>query len=119
MVVPGGKLNYTLVVDNMGPDTAHNVVLVDTLPDGVTFVSAEGCTEDMGVVTCDVGDLESGASVTFMIEVTAPDTLGTITNVATVTGDEFDPDETNNEATLDTMVTYYRYYLPLNFKHQP
>jgi len=119
MVALGGTLNYTLFVENIGPDTAHNFVLVDTLPAGVTFVAAAGCTEAAGVVTCAVGDLASGANATFTIEVTAPDTVGTITNMAMVAADEFDPDETNNEATLDTLVSNYFYFLPFNWKNIP
>ena len=36
----GRPLTYTLSVDNGGPDLATGVVVTDTLPPGVTFLSA-------------------------------------------------------------------------------
>ncbi|MCI0613806.1 DUF11 domain-containing protein, partial [bacterium] len=40
----GATLTYTITVDNFGPNNAKDSVLTDTLPAGVTFVSAPGCT---------------------------------------------------------------------------
>ena len=52
-------------------------MVVDTLPAGVTFVSASaGCVESAGVVTCDVGVLNSGAVAELTIVVTAPEEDG-------------------------------------------
>jgi len=114
---PGGAVAYTLVVTNNGPSDASNVQVVDTLPAGVTFVSAStGCTEAAGVVTCDVGDLASGDSATITIQVTAPTTLGMITNSAEVSADEYDPDMDNNTATVDVNVSYFMLYLPFIHK---
>jgi uncharacterized repeat protein (TIGR01451 family) len=43
-VTVGDNLTYTITVTNNGPDAAANVVVTDTLPSGVTFVSASpGC----------------------------------------------------------------------------
>ncbi len=62
--------------------TALGAVLVDTLPDGVTFVSASGGgTFDAGTVTWDLGNVGPGESGDFEIEVTLPD-FGTYDNVA-------------------------------------
>src|SRR5205807_2678555 len=38
--VVGHPLTYTVAVTNHGPDTATAIVITDTLPSGVTFVSA-------------------------------------------------------------------------------
>src|SRR5204862_5192449 len=47
-----GSITYTIVTTNNGPSPASNVAVVDTLPAGVTFVSADnGGTEAGGVVT--------------------------------------------------------------------
>ena len=41
-VVAGGSVSYSLVVANNGPSDAANLSVTDTLPAGVTFVSATG-----------------------------------------------------------------------------
>lgn len=114
-VEPGGELVFTLVVTNNGPDDATGVVVEDTLPAGVTFVGAPGCTEVGGVVTCDVGDLASGASVSFDITVTVPAEAGEITNTAIVSGNEADPMMENNTASVTVMVEVagYQIFLPV------
>jgi uncharacterized repeat protein (TIGR01451 family) len=45
-VVPGDILEYTVVVTNTGNDTAVEVVLVDVLPDGVSFQPGTLLTTD-------------------------------------------------------------------------
>jgi uncharacterized repeat protein (TIGR01451 family) len=90
-VTVGDNLTYTITVTNLGPDAATNVVVTDTLPSGVTFVSASpGCVHSAGVVTCNLGNIPAGDSVTItiVVTVTAP---GTISNTATVTSDTLDP----------------------------
>ncbi|UCB43247.1 MAG: DUF11 domain-containing protein, partial [Dehalococcoidales bacterium] len=100
---------YTVVVTNNGPSDASGVVVTDTLPAGVSYVSAAGSQGTVGhvrgVVTWNVGELASGASATLTIVVTVDsDTEGTITNTASVDGDDTDPNETNNTASEDTVV---------------
>ncbi|MFN8371565.1 MAG: NosD domain-containing protein [Anaerolineae bacterium] len=54
----GNSVTYTLSVVNNGPGGSNGVVVTDTLPANVTFVSASaGCTQAAGVVTCNVGAL--------------------------------------------------------------
>ncbi|RKZ71875.1 MAG: hypothetical protein DRR19_32315, partial [Candidatus Parabeggiatoa sp. nov. 1] len=52
------NFSYTITVSNAGPDAASNVRVVDTLPAGVSFVSANGtdwtCNEAGGTVTCEL-----------------------------------------------------------------
>ncbi len=114
-VMVGQDLTYTIVVANDGPQDATGVTVVDTLPEGVTFVSAsEGCTPPAdGTVTCTVGDLASGNVATITIVVT-PDVEGTITNTAVVSGNENDPDPANNTASAVTTVepAFIYFYLP-------
>ena len=104
-VVVGGTLGYTLTVSNAGPSNATSVIATDTLPASVTFVSASaGCVNAAGTVTCTIGGLNAAQSVTRTITVTAPSTSGTISNTASVTGSESDPNPANNSASATTQV---------------
>jgi uncharacterized repeat protein (TIGR01451 family) len=107
-VAVGATLTYTVTVTNEGPvETATEVTVEDVLPAGVTFQSAtpsQGtCTQAAGTVTCNLGDLARDASATVQITVT-PQSPGTITNTATVTGGQRDPEINNNTATESTTV---------------
>ena len=107
-IVVGNELTYTVTVENLGPADANNVVVTDTLPDGMAFVSTNGCAEDSidgGVPTCSLGGLPAGESVSYTITVTVDDdTQGTITNTATVDSTTPDPNTANNTANEDTTV---------------
>ncbi len=82
--------------------------MTDTLPSGVTFVSVSStqgtCIENAGVVTCNLNDMDNGASANVTIVVTAPDSAGTIINSASVASSTTDPDTSNNSASEDTHV---------------
>ncbi|HEY8202481.1 MAG TPA: DUF11 domain-containing protein [Actinomycetota bacterium] len=104
-VTAGGDLAYTLTVANNGPEAATGVVVIDSLPAGATFVSASsGCTNASGTVACTIGNLANGASASRTITVTAPASAGTISNTASVVGNEGDPVTGNNSATTTTTV---------------
>jgi len=105
-IVAGNPLTYTVTVNNAGPQTAANVVVTDTLPAGVTFISTTGCINDPnGVPTCNLGSIASGSSKQFTIHVDVDlVTSGTITNSVSVTSDIADPDSANNAVTEDTTV---------------
>ncbi|MFB3044425.1 MAG: DUF11 domain-containing protein, partial [Acidimicrobiia bacterium] len=92
----GNNLTYTVTVSNAGPSDAVNVVVTDTLPAGVTFVSTTGCAEDPnGVPTCILGTIAAGASAMYTITVTVDSsTTGTLTNSATVASGRFRCDDT-------------------------
>src|SRR5262249_57098992 len=92
-------------VHSGGPNDATGVAVTDTLPTGVSFVSARsGCVNSSGTVTCTVGALANGANATATIVVTAPNNGGTITNTATVAGQQGDPNTANNAASATTTV---------------
>ena len=110
-VQAGAPIDYTIVVTNLGPDTAVNVVVNDKLPQGTTFVSATTsngtCTLKGGRVICKLGDLASGGpydTATINLRVIAPTKGGTITNTASVTSDISDPNIANDVATQNTKV---------------
>lgn len=101
----GGTLTYTLSVTNQGPSTATSVTVTDPLPASVILVSAtpsQGtCSSAGGTVTCSLGSLADGATATVTIRVT-PAVKATITNTASVSANERDPNPANNSATAST-----------------
>ena len=106
-IVAGNTLTYTVTVFNAGPEDATNVVVTDTLPAGVSFVSTSGCGEDpSGVASCSLGDIASGGSAQYTITVTvAAATSGTITNSVSISSDTSDPNASNDTASEDTTVS--------------
>ena len=106
-VVAGGQLVYTITVENNGPDIALDVVVTDTLPSEVTYISDTGScdTSALPVLTCDLGDMPSGSTSSFTITVTVSSSAnGTITNTSSVTGIAVDPNPANNSDSEDTLV---------------
>lgn len=102
-VLVGRNLTYTLTATNFGPDNATDVRLIDTLPAGVTLVSASPGCIGVPTVTCTLGTLAASVSTTASLVVIAP-TGGQISNTARVFGNEFDPVPNNNFATAMTTV---------------
>jgi len=112
-VLAGNGLFYNITVTNNGPIGAPDVEVVDTLPSGVDYMTdTDSCVEGpVGTLTCDLGDIANGDSVSFTIRVAVDADLAaaaggptTITNTATVSYDRPDLDDTNNEASVTTIV---------------
>ena len=88
---------------------------VDTLPLGATFVSASApagtsCAATGQVVTCTVGTLANGASVTVTISATIDPgaVAGSVVNTATVASATSDDVTANNSASASTQITTLR-----------
>ncbi|WOD39611.1 hypothetical protein [Nodosilinea sp. E11] len=106
-VTIGSPLTYTVTAINGDATTsATGVTVTDTLPGGVTFVSANPdqgtCSESGGTITCSLGTIPAGGSVAIAVQVT-PQVSGILVNTATVASTN-DSDTTNNSATQDTTV---------------
>lgn len=113
-VKQGELLTYSVRVQNLGPETAPNVVVTDLLPTGSTFFEARknrGTVTappkgETGTVTWYVGELVDQANEVAEIVVTVlVKGKTTITNTASVTGDVSDPNEANNTAAIKVSVT--------------
>jgi uncharacterized repeat protein (TIGR01451 family) len=106
-VLAGNNVTYTLSVTNRGLATATNVMVSDSLPSNMTFVSAAstqgGCTNVGGIVNCALGNLVAGGRVTVTI-VARSGVPGTMINTVNATATGFDLDLTNNMASQTTTV---------------
>ncbi|HJQ36600.1 MAG TPA: IPTL-CTERM sorting domain-containing protein [Thermoanaerobaculia bacterium] len=88
---PGGTFSYTLTVTNNGPSPATNVIVTDTLPASLQFVSAtlsQGTCNNANPLSCNLGTLAVNASATITLNVLVVGTSGTITNTANVSATE-------------------------------
>jgi uncharacterized repeat protein (TIGR01451 family) len=106
-VTSGNNLSYTSDIQNNGPDSANDVVVDQTLPGGVSFVSATpsqgSCGHSSGVVTCDLGVVGNGGNPTITV-VVIPNSPGAISTTASVSAKQADPSPGNNSDTEDTTV---------------
>jgi uncharacterized repeat protein (TIGR01451 family) len=103
----GSDLTYTIKVTNHGPSDATGVVVTDAIPAGTTFVSVTtskgSCTHTTTSVTCNIGTLVVGGTVTMTLRV-HPTATRTVTNTARVSGTRVDTNVGNNSATATTRV---------------
>jgi uncharacterized repeat protein (TIGR01451 family) len=103
------EITYTVLVRNDGPNQAHDVVVTDAAPGGVTFLSVTqpvngSCTVTPALLSCSLGTLGPGVerSIVLTARVTQP---GTFVNSATATGDGKDTNGANNTDDASTLVT--------------
>lgn len=111
-LVAGQQATYTLTVSNNGPAVATTATVTDTMPDGLTAISASGpgwsCSVTATSVSCTTASPISPATTLMPITVVvgvAVTATGSITNTAVVSGTEVDRDPTNNTSTVTHPVT--------------
>jgi uncharacterized repeat protein (TIGR01451 family) len=128
-VKSGNNLTYKTFVLNIGPNAASNVVVINTLPSNSTYVSAisgivsctlAGCNDlttgsmcsvSATAVTCTTPTIKpilsglSGFVIKLVVKVSAPASVKSITDTATVSSSNPDPIKGDNTATVTTKVT--------------
>jgi len=108
-VLVGGDITYSIVVTNNGPTTSTGVLLTNTLPSSLIFVSVSAsqgsCTNSAGIIRCDLGTIPGGSAAEVTVIVTAS-MVGTVVSQATIGRNELDPSPSNNSATASTVVSY-------------
>ncbi len=105
-ILPGGLLTYTITVNNAGPFDSQNVVVVETLPAGVMFLSTTGCAEDPnGLPICTLGTVVAGGTAHFTVRVKVDlNATGALTNEVSVISSTNDPDSLNNGSSEVTTI---------------
>ncbi len=119
----GDTIQFAIGAANFGPDDATNVQVEDIIPTGVTYVgptSGLGTNPSQGTVSYDatarkliwdVGLIQTSDFPILVFDATidAPNPAGvpqTVTNTATISGREYDPDPTNNTDSVDETPQY-------------
>ena len=104
----GSNITYTINLTNLGPNTASDVVLVDTLPSITSFVSATNSVGTFnnanGIVTFNLGTMTNGALASISVVVITT-TSGYATNIVTVSSRAADPNPASNSSSLITAVS--------------
>jgi uncharacterized repeat protein (TIGR01451 family) len=113
----GADVPYTVTVNNLGPDPAANVTLTDSIPAGMSFVSAAqnsgpafSCSlpnpgDTVGAISCTAQTMLAMETATFTFTFNIPPDVATgqfFTNIASVSTITDDPNEENNSASATT-----------------
>jgi uncharacterized repeat protein (TIGR01451 family) len=108
----GGLFTYLITATNFSPGAANNVVLSDTLPQGLQFLSARAsqgsCRAIPGLrgtlaVICDVGTVPPDGSAQLTVLAT-PLVAGSLTNIGIVASRMLESNPRNNLVTVTTTV---------------
>ena len=97
------NIKFTITAHNNGPDTTTGVVVLDKLPNGLKFISSNGDYDPVTGIWA-VGTLTNGqeAILNIMAQVTTSNTQ--ITNIASINGDNYDQNSSNNQSNATVIV---------------
>ena len=101
----GDEITYTITVRNNGPDNSTNIKVSEVLADNFKFISANASKGyyDLTNGVWAVGNLTNNETAKLVITVKIVKT-GFIQNNVSVNGTGFDPNVTNNNATVNITV---------------
>lgn len=103
-VTIGGTVEYTISVTNHGPAVAEAVTLTDTLPASTSLISISSAGAVCEGITCSLGDMDAGQTITLVVKTTTPTTAGKITNHVSVSSSTADPNNANNADSADAEI---------------
>jgi uncharacterized repeat protein (TIGR01451 family) len=106
-VLIGQQLSYTLLVSNIGPYTATEVLVRHDLPATLGFAGADAsqgaCSNDGSIVYCALGTLSPGETATLTI-LANPLQVSEVTAQSSVSAYEIDPNPLNNATVIATTI---------------
>ena len=107
-VPPGSNVLYAISVTNMGPFTAHDVVVTDMLPNQAALIEVNSSVGDWSTnsssVVFHLGSLSPQTHATMMVTLMASQET-VLTNMASVTATEPDTVPANNSASVKVIAS--------------
>ena len=102
----GDQVTFSLIAGNKGPSEASNVLVIDTLPLGYTFISHNGDTNvsvagNVITWTIDTLDIDEYDTLNIIVEVLSVTDNEDYINTAKISSDDFDPDLSDNESEVN------------------
>ena len=97
------NVKYIIKVHNNGPDAATGVTVTDKLPTGLKFISSNG-NYDPATGIWTVGNLANGGESTLEITAQVVASNTQITNIASINGNNYDPDSCNDQSSTTINV---------------
>ncbi|RLT38573.1 MAG: DUF11 domain-containing protein, partial [Chloroflexi bacterium] len=102
----GEEITYTLSISNAGPSLAHDVLVTDSLPAGMVFVSSSSCVVASGEIVCALGDMLPGTlfTPTIRTRVNTFQELDIVNQAVVVSALTADPSPLNNRIQITNSV---------------
>lgn len=107
-VQAGDVLTYTIIVQNLGPNDATNLIISDIMPltlTGAEFSMDGGFSWVPWSGNLELGSIMANSKLTMLIRATVADASFPISNTVRVSSDTPDPDLSDNSATAVTHTT--------------
>lgn len=110
LVGSGQQLSFTLAPRNLGPMTATDVVVNDSMPAGFAILNATGtgwtCVINGQNISCTRPSYAVGATIDIVITATAPNVIAQTdaTNITNITSATPDGDTTNNNGSVNVSI---------------